>query len=378
MKKILIILALLGILFSIKSPSEEKEEEIRAVFISYIELSKYIDKSSQEKSKENIDKMINNCKNTNINTIILHTIISTDSIYKSNIYPFSSYISKKEGAFSFDILKYFRDKTKENNMKLISWINPYRIRTTPDISTITNNSPAYKYINTDYIYIKDGIYWNPSKKEVEDLIIRGVEEILSYEVDGILMDDYFYPDNDIDNDDYLKSNTTLSKEEYHLEVINHMVKRVYEECKKKNILFGISPDGNISNNYNIHYADVKRWLKEDGYLDFIMPQIYYGFYNSIKGFKNTIIEWENLIKKENIMLIPALAFYKIGKIDSYAKEGREEWIYNDNIIMREVIIARNRKHYMGFSLFRYDNIFEIDNYTSNSLEEIENLKKLIK
>ena len=377
MKKILIILSLLGLYLSIKSPIKEDNEEIRSVFISYIELNKYIDKNSIENSKINIDNMINNCIKLNINTIILHTIISSDSIYKSKYYPFSSYVSNTEGLFTFDILKYFRDKTKEKNIKLISWINPYRIRTTNDINSITTTSPAFNYLNTNTIFIKDGIYWNPSKKEVEDLIVNGVIEILKYKVDGIVMDDYFYPDNNIDNEDYLNSKTNLSKEEYHLEIINHMVKRVHEECNKNNTLFGISPDGNISNNYNIHYADVKRWLEEDGYIDFIMPQIYYGFYNSIRSFKNAIIEWEDLIKKKDIMFIPALAFYKIGKIDAYAKEGREEWIYNDNIIMREVIISRNRKNYKGFALFRYDNIFGIDNYTSNSLEEVENLKKVI-
>ena len=320
--------------------------------------------------------MIKNCKKMNLNTIILHTVIASDAIYPSKVYPFSSYVSLNEGNFTFDILKYFREETKKENIKLISWINPYRIRTTPNIDSITKKSPAYPYLNTNTIFIKDGIYWNPAKKEVEDLIVEGVKEILNYEVDGILMDDYFYPDDEIDKEEFNQNKENLTKEEFHLKIINQMVSRVHEECKKKNILFGISPDGNINNNYKIHYADVKLWMKEDGYIDFIMPQIYYGFYNSIRGFNETIKEWESLIEKKDLLFIPALAFYKIGKIDSYAKEGRDEWIYHDNIIMREVIVARNKKNYSGFSLFRYDNIFHSE-INTNSIEEIENLKKII-
>ncbi len=354
-----------------------KEEEIRAVFVSYIELNTYIKKDSIEESKKNIKNIIHNCKKMKLNTIILHTVISTDTIYQSNIYPFSSYVSKEEGSFTFDILHSFIEEAKSNHIKIIAWINPYRIRTTSDLSSITEKSPAYQYLNTDTIYVKNGIYWNPSKKEVEEYILGIVNEITEYSIDGLLMDDYFYPDNNIDYADYEKVKDQLSIEEYHLQVINQMVKKVHDICQSKNILFGISPDGNISNNYDSHFADVKRWMEEEGYIDFIMPQIYYGFYNTMKGFKNTLEEWESLIKKSDLMFLPALAFYKIGKIDSYAKEGREEWILNDNIIMREVLLSRNSKNYRGFALFRYDNIFNMENYTSNSVAEIENLKKMI-
>ncbi|MBR5370007.1 MAG: family 10 glycosylhydrolase, partial [Bacilli bacterium] len=262
----------------------------------------------------------------------------------------------------------------------IAWINPYRVRTTSNIESINSNELIYKYINTDYLYINNGIYLNPSKREVEDLIINGVKEVLNYKIDGVLFDDYFYPSDDIDTKDYenyLKENEYVSKEEYQLNIINKMIKRVHSECNKKDVLFGVSPDGNIENNYNYHRADVRLWMKDNDYIDYIMPQIYYGFYNSTKAYVNVIREWESLLNN-NIDLYIALAFYKVGLEDKYAKEGRDEWILNDNIIMREVLLSRNLKNYRGFSLFRYDNVFESDYFTSNSLKELNNLKKIIK
>ena len=63
--------------------------------------------------------------------------------------------------------------------------------------------------------------------------------------------------------------------------------------------------------------------------------------------------------------------------DKYAKSGFNEWIDNDNIIMREILLSRNLKNYKGFSLFRYENIFNEEIYTKTSIKEIENLKKIL-
>lgn len=384
MKKTLLILLSLFLLLSVKGKKEDKVKEpteTRAIFISYIELSKYIKGKDYDTSKNNIKNMINNIEKIKCNTIILQIRFGSDAIYKSNIYPTSMHIVENEGDEYYDVLKYFIKFSHKKNIKVIAWINPYRIRTTEDTSTISKNNPAYKYLDTDIVYINNGIYYNPSKKETEDLIIEGVKEVLEYKIDGLLFDDYFYPDTKIDEKDYqeyIKNNGFIEPDKYRLNVVNEMIKKVHKECSNKNIEFGISPDGNIENNYNKNYADVKTWLKEKDYIDFIMPQIYYGFYNSTRAYIKSIHEWESLIENKEIDYYIALAFYKVGKEDKYAKNGFNEWIENDNIIMKEIILSRNLKNYKGFSLFRYDNIFDSNTYSSTSIKEIENLKKVLK
>ena len=382
MKKIIIgLLFTIGILITNIDQEETSLEEVKAVFISYIEINEYIKNDNYEISKSNIRKIINNIKNMNLNTIILQVRAASDSIYNSKIYPKSLYLVEEENDSYYDVLDYFIEEAHKYNVKIIAWINPYRVRTTNNIESISKYNPAYKYINTDTLYIENGIYNNPSKKEVTDLIVKGVEEVLEYKIDGLLFDDYFYPSTKIDEKDYqeyINSNDYVSPENYRLDVINNMVKKVYKKCKAKNIPFGISPDGNIDNNYNTHYADIKTWMSKDGYIDFIMPQIYYGFYNSSRSYLNTLNEWESYLANENIDLYVALAFYKIGQYDKYAKTGSNEWFENDNIIMREILLSRNVKKYKGFSLFRYDNIFNENVFTNNTVKEIENLKKIIK
>ena len=380
MKRILLLLFIIIVLILLVNKKEIKENnisELRGIYISYIEISKYLNDKDEISSKKEIDKMIDNIKTINCNTIILQVRPSTDSIYNSKIFPVSKYLSSKE-SYPFDVLKYFIEKSHEQNLKVIAWINPYRISTTSNINEIKENSPAFKYIDSDVVYIGNGIFFNPAKEEVKQLIIDGVKEVLNYKVDKILFDDYFYPSNDIDILEYEKVKEKKTIEEFHLENVNDLIKRVHTECKKKNIPFGISPDGNIENNYNKNYADVKQWLSSSEYVDFIMPQLYYGFNNTTKPFIKTINEWNELIKNKDIDLYIALAFYKVGAIDTYAKDGKDEWINNNNIIMKEIIYSRNITHYKGFSLYRYDNIFDESNFTNTSYSELKSVKRILK
>lgn len=389
MKKIffcILMIIFIGVILIINGPrikEEEKEvKENRGIFISYIELSKYLNCKSKNAAETIVDEMVNNVENLGFNEIILQVRSFSDAIYKSDFYPWSMVISSKEGVDpGYDLLEMFIEKCHKRNIMLMAWINPYRIRNNEDISSISKDNLAFKYLNTNNVYINNGIYFNPSSNIVLDLIVSGVEEIVrKYDVDGILFDDYFYPDNEIDRqeyDEYLKYNEYISKEEYNLNVINNMVKKVYEVCKKYNVLFGISPDGNIDNNYNKVFADVKKWCSSNEYIDFIMPQIYYGFYNETRGFKKTIDEWESFVKDSNVELRIALAFYKNGTYDKWAMSGSNEWIENDDVIMREIVLSRNLNKYNGFSLFRYDYLFSKDKYTEVTLKEIENIKKVL-
>ena len=113
-------------------------------------------------------------------------VSNIDSIYKSNIYPWSSVISSYEGvAPGYDVLDYFIKKAHERGILVYIWINPYRVRSSNNIDSITESNPAFKYIGTDTLYVNNGIYYNPAKKEVEDLIVSGVEEVVSnYKIDG--------------------------------------------------------------------------------------------------------------------------------------------------------------------------------------------------
>ena len=375
MKKLVaFILFIIVILFFISEDiSNKKELEERSIFISYIELSKYIS-DDISLSKKNIDTMINNIEELGFNSVILQVRSFGDSIYPSKIFSNSLYVSS-----SFDILDYFSNICKSRGFKLYAWINPYRIRNSLDRESIDSDNIIYKLLDTRHIVYTSGIYFNPSSELVINLIVEGVEEIIdNYDVTGILFDDYFYPSIDCDLEEYNVLDLDISYDEYKLGRVNELIRRVYDACHDREVLFGVSPDGNIDNNYSKHSADVKTWLSNSGYVDFIMPQIYYGFFNGSRPFYNTLKEWSSLIKNDSISMSVALAFYKNGLVDEWASSGKNEWIENNNIIMKEIIISRNINNYMGISLFRYDYLFSKDKINQNTIGEIENIKKIIK
>ncbi len=384
-KNLLIIFGLLALVaFSRDNTTQEVisyDNEKKGLFFSYIDFIKYIKDEDISKMKKNIDKVIKDVKNIKFNLIVLQVRSNSDAIYESKIFPWSTAISPTEGEKSLDALAYFLKKAHKQGISIYAWINPYRVRTTEDINSISSNNPAYKYIGTDTLYVNNGIYYNPSKKEVSTLIVDGVKEIVdNYKVDGVIFDDYFYPSNDIDlldYENYLKTHSYIDKASYNLMIVNNLLKKVHTVCQEKKVSFGVSPEGNIENNYTKNYADVKQWLSSKDYVDFIMPQIYYGFFNETQGFQQVLQKWTSLIKNENIKLLVALAFYKVGTFDFYAKSGSNEWLTNDNIIMREIMLSRNNKFYEGFCLFRYGFLFDKDLYSDKSLAEIKNMEKIL-
>ena len=272
-----------------------------------------------------------------------------------------------------------------NGISFDAWVNPYRISNLKDISKFSKDNIFFKFNKNGLAKITDsGVYLNPASDEVQKLIVSGIEEIVkNYDVDGIHFDDYFYPDNEIDNEyynNYRNSGGKLSLSEYRYQNINNLLKSVYSSIKKINnkILFGIAPEGNINNCYDNSYLDVKTILSNEGYVDYVMPQIYYGFLNQSKPFVDTINEWKNLIKVSSIKMIPALAMYKSGNYDKYALKGSNEWIENSDIIKREIDYLKSNDNYNGFSIFSYNYLFNEKYFNNQNRIEFKNLIESIK
>ena len=356
----------------------ENKQETRGIFFSYIEFLNYFDNTNESQKKKVIDNIILKLKENNFNTLYLHIRSFSDAIYNSLIFPTSYIITGKEGEkIDFDVLEYFIDKAHKEKISIQAWINPYRIRNNTDTSTISIKNPSYKWFGTNNVKVIDGkgIFYNPASSEVINLIVKGVEEVVkNYDVDGIMFDDYFYMDDTIDEENYqnyLKTGVNISKKEYRYMVVNEMVSKVSEVVHKYKKEFGISPSGNIENNMNEMYADIYTWINEN-YLDYIIPQIYYGFENTVKPFEETANFWNNLVRNKKVKLIIGLPLYKIGLVDEYAIDGMYEFVFSSNVIRRQIEYSRTLSNYSGFAIFRYGNYFDKDT------EEVKNIKDLLK
>ncbi len=379
------------------SSSEEKpvqntyapSGETKAVWISYLEYQSVLQGKSKSQFTSNIRTMFGNLAKDGFNTVFVHVRSHSDAMYDSKIFPWSVYCTGTEGKNpGYDPLEIMVSEAHSAGLKIEAWINPYRVKGTSNTSKIANSSPAYKWLDTEKVIVLDnGIYYNPADEEVIELIVSGVEEIVrNYDVDGIHFDDYFYPTTAESFDkayynEYKSNGGTLKLAAWRRQNVNVLIKEVYSAIKAidSSCRFGVSPAGNMDQNYNTLYCDVYTWVTSKGYVDYICPQIYFGFNNKSRPYLDVLDEFSSMITRNDIELIVGLAAYKSGAEDTYAGEnGKKEWINNNDILSRQIIAARNESKYSGFALYRYDSLYNPASGVKNAVKtERENLSKIM-
>ncbi len=364
-------------------------DEIKGIWLSYLDLSAMLKGKSENEFRKNISQAIENVEAMGLNTLIVQVRPFSDALYKSKYYPWSIYCSGIEGnAPGYDPLQVIIEEAHLRNIRVEAWINPYRVRSDSVKLPLSSENPASKWVkdgSDNIIKCNGGIYYNPGKEEVRQLIVNGVKEIVeNYEVDGIHFDDYFYPSSDVSIDSkaydkYRSSGGELDLESWRRENINILVRQVYSIVKEisPEVVFGISPQGSMDNNYNSQFIDVKKWVQNPGYIDYICPQIYYGFLNDNSNFQQVIEEFDSLVTESTVNLYIGLSVYKVGSEDTWAGNGKDEWRNSTDILKRRVQASRKLKKYKGILLFRYDSLFNPSSNVKNQIQqERSNLKSL--
>lgn len=353
----------------------ESDEEMRGVWVSYMELSMENESSKTQKAFEDkFTEIAQKCRGSGFNTLIVQVRPFCDALYKSSYFPWSHILTGTQGENpQYDALQIMCDICKENNLKIHAWINPYRVSSNETPKKLSGNNP---YIKNSEIGIKtdNGIFLDPSNETAQQLICDGVKEIAeNYDVDGIQFDDYFYPTEDESFDKkqyeayiekYGKENS-MSLDNWRMQNVNTLICKVYRTIKSvdSSVEFGISPQGNIGNNDGL-YADVKSWCTCKGFADYICPQIYFSLENPALTFEDCLDSWTSLDFDENVKLYVGLGGYKAGN----GEYDEETWLLSNSILADEYDILRNNKSVRGFMLYSY-NCLEDD----TAKKEINNL-----
>ncbi len=412
MNKRVMLIVLLGVLAAVgivgywalqpkteEAPQERGEQsgtsvcisdEVRAVWVNYNELSmKSADGGREADFREKAAEMCENIRASGMNTVIVHVRPFCDAFYPSNLFPWSVYLTGTQGqAVEYDPFGIFVACAKEKGLFVQAWINPYRVLLSTEWEKLSDQNPAKRWYlegkTENLLLTGEGIYLNPASVEAQTLILDGVREILKkYDVDAIHMDDYFYPTTDpavdaVQYEAYLKAGGTLSQADWRRENVSTFVSALYAAIKAIDpaVQLVISPGGDIQKNHDNLYADVERWAREPGFLDVLMPQLYYGFENASKPFSETAAAWADLRYAENVQLCFGLAAYKCGKEDIHAGTGSDEWMQNSDILMRQLELCRTLSDYAGFALYTYSSIYMSDS-TENMKKEWKNLESML-
>ena len=309
-------------------------DQVKAVWISYIELSSILKGKTKSDFTECIQNVYDNVQDMGLNTVIVHVRPYGDAIYPSAYFPWSAYAKAFGEAPDYDPLAIMVEEAHRRSLSFHAWINPYRAQTEEEAGKMSGDFPFSKWYHGSekgkYVVNCSGRwYYNPGVEAVRQLIISGIKELVQYyEVDGIHMDDYFYPTTDPAFDaeqyqEYQQGGGTLALEAWRRENVNALLRDAYLAIKRINdgVRFGVSPQANISNNFKTQYADVIQWCSLSGYLDYICPQIYYSFKSETTDFEEALAQWIQIAVQPSVQLYIGVAPYKIGTEDKWACTG---------------------------------------------------------
>ena len=352
------------------------EREFRAVWVATVANIDWPSKPGLpvEIQKEEIIKILDKAQNLNLNAIIFQVRPHCDAFYESELEPWSYYLTGVQGQKPepyYDPLKFWIDESHKRGMELHAWFNPYRAHH-PAGGKITDYS-IVKIKPELAKELKQGYYWlDPAKKETQQHSLDVIMDVVKrYDIDGVHMDDYFYPypsyngSDDFPDDDtwqeYKKTKGKLNRKDWRRKAVNDFVENLYKEIKKekKYVKLGISPFGIWRPNnpksikgfdqYDVLFADARLWLLK-GWVDYFTPQLYWPI-NQIKQSFPVLLGWWSNQNIKNRNLWPGLFTSKV--TDS---KGVDENI-NQIMITRGILpIKPGHVHFSMKAFLRADTI----------------------
>lgn len=331
---LLVLLLSINALFALDMPPKR---EFRAVWLStVVNIDWPKNKLDSDTKKQNdLKNYLIKLKNSGCNAVLMQVRCACDAMYKSDIEPWSYWFSGTQGSgpsTDWDPLTFAVEEAHKLGMELHAWVNPYRAVVGPT-STNVNDS---KYISDDHVTkqhpdwilkFSDVHILDPGLPQVRDYISDVLMDIVTrYDIDGLHMDDYFYPYSVIENEDAV-TYATYSRGignigNWRRDNINLLVETIMDSINavKPWVKWGISPFGiyrpgvpqGISgmDAYNVLYCDPIAWL-EDQSVDYITPQCYWPFGGG-QDYGLLIPWWAQQAKDHDRHFYPGQGMYRAG------------------------------------------------------------------
>lgn len=268
-----------------------------------------------EKMQQTLTYQLNELQKDGVNAIIFQVRPECDALYESAIEPWSRFLTGQQGIAPspyWDPLQWMITECHRRGMELHAWINPFRAKTKVTHQLAGNNIAIKR---PDLVFAYDGLYiLNPAKQENRDYICRVAADIIRrYDVDGLHIDDYFYPYPAAgcqipDQQDFAANPQGYGNiHDWRRHNVNLFIEQLHDTIQsvKPWVKFGVSPFGIYRNkkndprgsdtnglqNYDDLYADMLLWIDE-GWCDYCVPQLYWEIGHKAADYK-TLIHWWN-------------------------------------------------------------------------------------
>ncbi|HDT12076.1 MAG TPA: T9SS type A sorting domain-containing protein [Candidatus Marinimicrobia bacterium] len=370
----LLIITFLGLQILSASP----KEEFRAVWVATVSRLDWPSSSVASSQQSQMISILNSLKNYKFNAMIFQVRPACDAFYASEIEPWSNWLTGTEGQAPspfYDPLEYAIEEAHARGIEVHAWLNPYRAKTGnagTSPNHVFNKHP--EWILT--VGSKDGdtgirslderelpaakaptYILDPGKAAVREYVLSVIVDIATrYDIDGIHMDDYFYPYSGMGNEDA----ETFTEEsrgftnigDWRRDNVNLLIKGIHDTLQAINprIKFGMSPFGIWKNGtppgivgldaYNVIYCDAVKWLNEQ-WIDYITPQLYWPFGGG-QDYGKLMPWWAGIAANNDRHLYVGQAAYRI-----------TNWTADE--MPRQVRLNRSTEASLGSVFFRYAN-----------------------
>ncbi|HSB63595.1 MAG TPA: family 10 glycosylhydrolase [Thermoanaerobaculia bacterium] len=294
---------------------------------------------SAARQRQELVALLDTLAALNANAVILQVRPAADALYPSALEPWSEVLSGTQGVPPeplWDPLAFAIERAHARGLELHAWFNPYRARTATPISPAAADHVSRRRPDLVKVYGKQ-IWMDPGEEDVATHSLAAILDVVKrYDVDGIHLDDYFYPYPEKDAagnlvefpDDpsfakYVASGGALGREDWRRWNVNTFVKRLHGEVKalKEKVRVGISPFGiwrpgrpaqvKGFDAYEEISADARTWLQR-GWVDYLAPQLYWPIGQKEQSFPALLAWWAGQNPKGRF-LWPGLAAFRVGE-----------------------------------------------------------------
>jgi uncharacterized lipoprotein YddW (UPF0748 family) len=290
------------------------------------------------RQKQELVFLLDSLAALNANAVILQVRPAADALYPSALEPWSEVLSGTQGVAPeplWDPLAFAIAEAHARGMELHAWFNPYRARPASSVSPAAASHVSRRRPDLVRAYGRQ-LWLDPGEEDVAAHSLAVILDVVKrYDVDGIHLDDYFYPypekdaaGNVVEFPDepsfamYVASGGVLGREDWRRWNVNRFVKRLHDEVKavKRGVRVGISPFGiwrpgrpaqvRGLDAYEEISADARTWLQR-GWVDYLAPQLYWPIEQKEQSFPALLAWWAGQNVRERF-LWPGLAANRVG------------------------------------------------------------------
>ena len=311
-----------------------------------------------------------------LNAIILQVRPGTDALYDSRLEPWSEYLTGRMGRPpepAWDPLGFAVTEAHRRGLELHAWVNPYRARYARPISQtarthISRTHPELVRAYGPYLWMDPGV---PAVRRRAERVVLDI--VRRYDVDGVHVDDYFYPYKEKDSAGavipfpdstsyarYRRGGGTLERDDWRRHNVDLLIHELYLGIKgiKPWVQFGISPISGWRENtpagartfdaYGEIYADTRKWLAL-GWCDYFVPQLY-SLIESPTPYPLMLRWWVEQNAKGR-HLYAGNGLYRVRRTDPADSNGTRAPAWPADEILRQVEITRGMPGAQGNVFF---------------------------